>query len=109
MTDLIARLWALLDKWREEARRKPIDPEFQGIRKDPTMPSNSPVKAAQHELSHFSKCTFGGGGLYYHDGADRAICSCGWKSAAVQCNKRALIALWEIHKRTTESGAADAD
>lgn len=51
----------------------------------------------QHELVGFRECTFGDGGFYYHDGADRAICSCGWKSVAVQRDKTALVALWKIH------------
>jgi hypothetical protein len=51
----------------------------------------------KHELNRFEPCTFGDGGYYYHDGADRAICSCGWKSAAVQRNKTALVALWKAH------------
>ena len=54
----------------------------------------------QHELVEFRACIFGDGGFYHHDGADRAICSCGWKSTAVQRNKTALVALWEIHKES---------
>jgi len=52
----------------------------------------------KHELIRFEPCTFGDGGFYYHDGADRAICSCGWKSAAIQSDKQALISLWKIHR-----------
>ena len=55
----------------------------------------------QHELVDFRACTFGDGGFYYHDGADRAICSCGWKSAAVQRDKTALVALWKAHREVT--------
>lgn len=54
-----------------------------------------------HELKHFQPCTFGDGGFYYHDGADRAVCSCGWKSAAVQRDKLSLIALWKIHAESS--------
>jgi hypothetical protein len=54
----------------------------------------------QHELVEFRPCTFGDGGFYYHDGADRAVCSCGWVSAAVQRDKTALIALWKAHRET---------
>lgn len=56
----------------------------------------------QHELAGFKPCTFGDGGFYYHDGADRAICSCGWKSAAIQRDKKALIELWNIHRETAQ-------
>lgn len=55
------------------------------------------VKEKGHELVEFRACTFGDGGYYYHDGADRAICSCGWKSAAVQRDKTALVVLWKAH------------
>jgi len=51
-----------------------------------------------HQLVRFNMCTFGDGGYYYHDGYDRVICSCGWKSAASRDHK-ALVALWEIHSR----------
>lgn len=51
----------------------------------------------QHELVEFQECTFGDGGFYYHDGADRAVCSCGWKSTAVQRDKLVLVALWKAH------------
>jgi hypothetical protein len=54
----------------------------------------------KHELVEFKPCTFGDGGFYYHDGADRAICSCGWKSAAIQRDNLALIALWKIHRES---------
>lgn len=59
-----------------------------------------PEEKTRHELIAFRPCTFGDGGYYYHDGADRAICSCKWKSAAVQRNQQALIALWKIHRDT---------
>jgi hypothetical protein len=52
----------------------------------------------QHELLEFKPCSFGDGGFYWPDGADRAVCSCGWRSAAIQRDKQALIRLWEIHK-----------
>lgn len=51
-----------------------------------------------HELVEFRACVFGDGGFFYHDGADRAVCSCGWKSAAVQHDKKALIELWKAHR-----------
>ncbi len=54
-------------------------------------------KKIKHELVEFRPCTSGDGGFYYHNGADRAICSCGWKSAAVQRDKTALVALWKAH------------
>lgn len=50
-----------------------------------------------HELVELRACAFGDGGFYYHDGADRAICSCGWESTAVQRDKTALVALWKAH------------
>ena len=54
----------------------------------------------KHELTGFAMCTFGDGGYYYHDGFDRATCSCGWKSAPSRDHK-ALVALWDIHQRVT--------
>ena len=56
-----------------------------------------------HELVRFKMCTFGDGGFYYHDNADRAICSCGWESAAVQHDKQALVALWKIHHDSVQT------
>ena len=56
----------------------------------------------QHELVEFRACAFGDGGFYYHDGADRAICSCGWESAAVQRDKTALVAIWKIHQESAK-------
>ncbi len=56
-----------------------------------------------HEVVRFKPCTFGDGGFYYHDGADRAVCSCGWISAASK-DQMALVALFEVHaKREEES------
>lgn len=49
-----------------------------------------------HELSHFKYCAFGDGGFYYHDNADRAVCTCGWTSAA-STDRRALVALFALH------------
>ena len=60
---------------------------------------NASAQVQQHELVRLRACTFGDGGFYYHDGADRAVCSCGWLSAAIQRDKPALIALWEIHSK----------
>lgn len=50
-----------------------------------------------HELSRFQKCSGGDAGFYWADGADRVVCSCGWTSAAIQRDKKALVALWGIH------------
>lgn len=58
------------------------------------------VKPIQHELAYFSQCTFGDGGYYYHDGYDRAVCTCGWKSAASNKHE-ALVALFKVHKETS--------
>jgi hypothetical protein len=58
----------------------------------------SPKAKRRHELTRFRECTFGDGGYYYHDGYDRAVCSCGWKSAPSRDHK-ALVALFEIHQR----------
>lgn len=58
--------------------------------------------AIKHELAYFHQCTFGDGGFYYHDGADRAVCTCGWKSAAIQRDHSALVALFKIHKEDHE-------
>jgi hypothetical protein len=55
-------------------------------------------KRIRHELALFKMCTFGDGGFYYHDGANRAVCSCGWISAASQ-DKSALVALFEVHAK----------
>lgn len=55
-----------------------------------------------HELVRFKECTFGDGGFYYHDNADRAVCSCGWVSAASQ-NKPALVALFEVHAKREDA------
>lgn len=49
-----------------------------------------------HEIDCFKACTFGDGGFYYHDNADRAVCSCGWTSAASQ-DKSALVAMHTAH------------
>ncbi len=57
----------------------------------------------RHELTKFKPCTFGDGGFYYHDNADRAVCSCGWISAASQ-DKTALVALFEIHTKREDAG-----
>lgn len=62
------------------------------------MAEKTQMKKKQHELVEFRPCTDGDGGFYYHDGADRAICSCGWESAAIQREKVALIALWKAHR-----------
>ncbi len=63
------------------------------------------VAEQKHELLEFRACTFGDSGYYYHDGADRAICSCGWKSAAIQRDKTALVALWKAHTKRSQSEA----
>jgi hypothetical protein len=60
-------------------------------------------KKDTHELARFQACTFGDGGFYYHDGADRAVCSCGWVSAAVQRDKPTLVALFRIHALANRS------
>ena len=57
------------------------------------------TEKVEHEFVGFKECTFGDGGFYYHDGADRALCSCGWKSAPVQGDKTALVMLWEAHAK----------
>lgn len=65
--------------------------------------ANAKVKSAttvKHELAYFDPCTFGDGGFYYHDGADRAVCTCGWKSAASR-DQKALVALFDLHQRST--------
>lgn len=53
---------------------------------------------AKHELTRFDRCSFGDGGFYHGDNAHRAVCSCGWKSAASR-DQKALIALWDVHQR----------
>ena len=50
-----------------------------------------------HALTRFQPCTFGDGGYYYHDGYDRAVCSCGWTSAPSR-NHDALVSLWKVHR-----------
>ena len=59
----------------------------------------------KHELAYFRECTFGDGGYYYHDGYDRAICSCGWKSAPSR-KQSVLVSLWKIHKEDHEQKTA---
>lgn len=62
------------------------------------------TKTRAHQMTGFDQCTFGDGGYYYHDGYDRATCSCGWRSAPSRDHK-ALVMLWDIHKR--DAAAAD--
>lgn len=52
--------------------------------------------AERHELVKFDPCTMGDGGHSWREGYDRAVCSCGWRSAPSK-NHKALAALWEIH------------
>jgi hypothetical protein len=54
---------------------------------------------SNHEVTSFQPCTFGDGGFYYHDNADRIVCSCGWRSAPVVRDRKALVALFEVHAR----------
>lgn len=70
------------------------------------MAAKTQAKERQHELVEFQPCTFGDGGFYYHDGADRAICSCGWESAAVQRDKVALVELWKAHREAASTRIA---
>jgi len=56
-----------------------------------------------HELVRLKECTFGDGGFYWADGADRAVCSCGWTSAAIQRDKSALVALFAIHAKREDA------
>ena len=44
-------------------------------------------------------------GYHWPDGADRAVCSCGWISAAIQRDKPALIALWEVHAKRADASS----
>jgi hypothetical protein len=53
----------------------------------------------KHELIYFNECTFGDGGHWYHEGFDRAVCSCGWQSAPSNKHE-ALVALFKIHKES---------
>ena len=65
------------------------------------MPPNKLIGtkiSSSHELKYFAACQFGDGGFYSIDDAARAVCSCGWESAASQ-DKPALVMLWEIHQR----------
>lgn len=64
-------------------------------------------QVTEHELSRFVRCSFGDGGYYNADNAHRAVCSCGWTSAA-STDKRALVDLWRIHSRTSAGGGLDA-
>lgn len=56
----------------------------------------------KHELTRFIECTFGDDGHYYHKGYDRALCSCGWKSACSR-NHNALVALFDGHVRNVKA------
>lgn len=53
---------------------------------------------AKHELAELRPCTFGDGGFYYADNANRAVCSCGWTSAPIRRDNKALIELWKDHR-----------
>jgi hypothetical protein len=58
------------------------------------------MPTTEHEITEFSPCTFGDGGHYFAEGFDRALCRSGWRSAPSKDHK-ALVALWEIHQRTS--------
>ncbi len=60
------------------------------------------ISKKAHELAWFKACTFGDGGFYWADGAGRAVCSCGWSSAASQ-DKTALVALFEVHAKREDA------
>lgn len=51
----------------------------------------------RHEMTGFEVCSLLNSGHAYSHGYDRAVCTCGWKSAASN-DKQALISLWKIHK-----------
>lgn len=60
-------------------------------------------KTIRHELKYFKMCTYGDGGFYYHDNADRAVCTCGWESAAIKNDKSALVALFAVHAKREDT------
>jgi len=53
---------------------------------------------AVHELRSFEQCTLFNSSYAYREGYDRAVCSCGWASAASKDHK-ALVALFELHTK----------
>ena len=55
----------------------------------------------KHELVIFEQCSLFNSAYAYRDGYDRAVCSCGWKSAASKDHK-ALVELFSIHASQKE-------
>lgn len=61
----------------------------------------------KHELIRFDQCTLFNSQHAYSHGYDRALCSCGWRSAPSR-NQKALVALFEVHlKRVGELPSLD--
>jgi hypothetical protein len=50
----------------------------------------------KHELAHFHQCNLAEDGIIWNHGYDKAVCSCGWKSAASK-DQKVLVALFEVH------------
>jgi hypothetical protein len=50
-----------------------------------------------HEIRGFQEQSLSNSGYVWNDGYDCVICACGWKSAAVQRNKVALVAMHTAH------------
>lgn len=59
-----------------------------------------PTKIVAHELKFFEECTLANSGIVWNHGFDKAVCTCGWKSAASKDHK-ALVSLWEIHLKNS--------
>ena len=51
----------------------------------------------EHDISGFQEQSLSNSGYVWNDGFDRVICTCGWKSAAVQRNKVVLVAMHTTH------------
>jgi len=54
------------------------------------------IDKKEHELIHFRECNLCQDNLIWNDGYDKAVCSCGWESAASK-KQKVLVALFEIH------------
>jgi hypothetical protein len=56
-------------------------------------------KTDEHELVRFRECNLGTDNIVWNYGYDRAVCSCGWESAASK-DQKTLVALFEVHLKT---------
>lgn len=59
---------------------------------------------SRHEILAFRACEFGDGGHYHGEGYNRAVCTCGWKSAP-STDIQGLVALFTLHLAENRSEA----